>query len=358
MEKWQRSMEGVGMNLNFYKNKSVFVTGHTGFKGAWLCQILKNAGANICGYALEPVSNGIFEHNSLACCMNSVIGDIRDTDRLTRTFIEAKPEIVFHLAAQPLVLDAFEQPRYTFDVNAQGTVNLLECVRLADSVKSVVIITTDKVYKNQEWEYGYRETDALGDTEPYAASKACAELVTASYAETFLMNIAVSSLRAGNVIGGGDVSEHRIIPDCLRSAILGNAIEIRNPHSVRPYQHVLEPLFSYLLIAEKQYGNNKISGSYNIGPNESDCVTAAEIAKIFCSEWTGAKWHEKPVANAPQESGTLRLDCSKARSAFGWKPIWDIRTAIRKTIEWEKAKNKTEMTNRQIGEYYEQAKYS
>jgi len=343
------------MDLEFYKNKSVFVTGHTGFKGAWLCQVLKRAGARVFGYALEPVTGCIYETASIAGNMTSATGDIRDPDKLSMVFHCAQPEIVFHLAAQPLVLDAFERPAYTFDVNVQGTVNLLECIRRSDSVKSVVIVTTDKVYRNNEWEYGYRENDALGDTEPYAASKACAEIATASYSETFLKNMAVSTVRAGNVIGGGDISVNRIVPDCIRAAVKNEEIIVRNPYSVRPYQHVLEPLFAYLHIAQMQYDNLILAGCYNIGPNESDCVTTAELVSVFCSGWGNMKWIDKSSANAPHESGLLKLDCSKVRSVFGWKPIWNIQTAIQKTIEWERAENKAEITDRQIEEYYGQA---
>jgi len=342
------------MILDFYKDKSVFVTGHTGFKGAWLCRILRNAGARVFGYALEPASGGIYETARVSEGINSVIGDIRNFDKLSSAFGNANPETVFHLAAQPLVLDAYERPAYTFDVNVQSTVNLLECIRRSDSVKSAVIITTDKVYRNNEWEYGYRENDTLGDAEPYAASKACAEIVTASYARTFLKNTAVSTVRAGNVIGGGDISVNRIIPDCIRAAFQNKEIIVRNPYSVRPYQHVLEPLFAYLLIAKEQAQNKNLSGQYNIGPNEADCITTAKLTDIFCSEWDGAKWKDVSNPNAPHESGLLKLDCSKVRSVFGWKPVWDVRAAVRKTIEWEKDDNKSVATDRQIKEYYEQ----
>jgi CDP-glucose 4,6-dehydratase len=323
--------------LGFYEHKSIFITGHTGFKGRWLSRILQLAGAKVSGYALDDG------------------GDIRDFETLFSAFSEAKPEIVFHLAAQPLVLDAFESPAYTFDVNSQGTVNLLECIRKTDSVKSAVIITTDKVYRNNEWEYGYRENDVLGDAEPYAASKACAEIAIASYVETFLRarEIAVSAARAGNVIGGGDTSANRIIPDCVRAAKKGEPVVIRNPFSVRPYQHVLEPLFAYLMIAEKQHENQKLSGCYNIGPSESDCVTAANLADIFCAEWgDNLSWIDKSNPSALHESGMLKLDCSRVRSVFDWKPIWDIKKAVRKTIEWEKAEDKAEIIDRQIEEYY------
>ena len=345
------------MNLNFFNGKSVFVTGHTGFKGAWLCEILKHLGANVCGYALEPAHGGMFETANVAEDIHSNIGDIRDLGKLSAAFNEAKPELVFHLAAQPLVLDSYERPVYTFETNLMGTVNLLECVRRSETVRSVVIITTDKVYKNNEWAYGYREIDTLGGGDPYAASKACAEIASESYRQSFLRNIPMSTLRAGNVIGGGDVSVNRIVPDCVRAAIKNENIVVRNPYSVRPYQHVLEPLFVYLLIAELQYGDVGISGSYNVGPNESDCVTTGELADLFCDAWgDGLRWENVSVGGAPHESNLLRLDCSKIHSAVGWKPVWNVRKAIEKTVEWEKANlvgNAKDITAKQICEYIE-----
>lgn len=347
-------MEGVEMISKFYKNKKVLVTGHTGFKGAWLCRILQLLGAHVTGYGLSPKNDFAFEKIINTSEINSNIADICDFDRLQLAFDSAKPEIVFHLAAQPLVLDAFEKPRYTFDVNVQGTVNLLECVRCGKDVKSVVIVTTDKVYKNNDWVYGYRENDIIGDTEPYAASKACAEIVAASYYATFLKSkgIALSTVRAGNVIGGGDISKNRIIPDCIRAAKKGEAIMVRNPHSVRPYQHVLEPLFAYLLIAQRQIVCDKLAGQYNIGPGEDGCQTTGNLVDIFCEVWGGGQiWEKRSLSNAPNESRLLSLDCSKMRAMFSWKPKWDIKTAIEKTVEWEKADNKNIVTDNQIKEY-------
>lgn len=345
------------MNLEFFKGKSVFITGHTGFKGAWLCQILKNIGAQISGYALEPVNGGIFQTASIADGMRSDIGDIRDLNKLMRAFNYAQPEIVFHLAAQPIVLESYERPVYTFDTNVMGTVNLLECVRQSASVRSVVIVTTDKVYKNKELSYGYRETDELGGNDPYAASKACTEIVSESYRVSFLHDIPLSTARAGNVIGGGDVSADRIIPDCVRAAIRNEEIIVRNPYSVRPYQHVLEPLFAYLLIAERQCENPKLAGNYNVGPDESDCVTTGKIADVFCKAWgNGLTWKNVSTENAQRESNLLQLDCSKIRSVFGWNPVWNAEKAVEKTVEWEKAcysNNIYGITDKQINEYIE-----
>jgi CDP-glucose 4,6-dehydratase len=343
------------INSSFWNKKRVFITGHTGFKGSWLCQILKNAGANVFGYALDPVDRGIFKTASIADGLNSRIADIRNSDELTKAFNEANPDIVFHLAAQPIVLESYERPAYTFGTNVMGTVNLLECIRKSENVRSVVIVTTDKVYKNTECSRGYCEADELGGNDPYAASKACVEIVAESYRLSFLHDISLSTVRAGNVIGGGDVSANRIIPDCVRAALRKEDIIVRNPYSVRPYQHVLEPLFAYLLIAARQYENPEPAGSYNIGPDESDCVATGKIAEIFCNTWgDGLSWKNVSAANKPHESNLLLLDCSKARSVFDWKPVWNVTQAIEKTIEWEKASNKTAITDNQIKKYIEE----
>jgi CDP-glucose 4,6-dehydratase len=339
---------------DFYRSKSIFITGHTGFKGAWLCRILQSAGAHITGYALEPEIGAIFNEVIDLGALNSVINDIRDFRLLKKAFDEAQPEIVFHLAAQPLVLDAYEQPAYTFETNVQGTVNLLECVRLCDCVRSVVVVTTDKVYRNIEKAQGYQEEDTLGGNEPYSASKACAEFAANAYAESFLFNrgVALSTARAGNVIGGGDIAGNRIIPDCIRSAKRSEDIIVRNPQSVRPYQHVLEPLFAYLLIARRQLEDTGLSGSYNIGPYESDCIKTSELADIFCREWgNGQSWKHFQNAGAPHESRLLMLDCKKMQTVFGWHPLWDVKKAIAMTVEWEKAENKLTVTDKQINEY-------
>ncbi|MCL2249592.1 MAG: CDP-glucose 4,6-dehydratase [Oscillospiraceae bacterium] len=350
----------MGVNLEFFKDKTVLITGHTGFKGAWLCHILKRAGANVCGYALEAERGSLFEVLSVSEGMNSIINDIRDMAKLAQVFHQANPEIVLHFAAQPLVLDSYARPAYTFDTNVMGTVNLLECVRESETVRSVVIVTTDKVYKNLEWAYGYREVDTLGGSDPYSASKACAEIVSEAYRTSFLhpKNTPISTARAGNVIGGGDISANRIIPDCVRAAVKGKPIIIRNPSSVRPYQHVLEPLCAYLHIAELQYKSYDFAGNYNIGPEESDCVTTGELADIFCNAWgENQSWVDASDLGAPHEANLLRLDCSKIRSKLGWRPVWNLKTAIAKTVEWEKAHHAgediTTVMNNQIDEYLE-----
>ena len=273
------------LDLSFYKGKRVFLTGHTGFKGAWLSRILVNAGAVLTGYSLEPPTNpNLFELADLEGKMTSVIGDVRDFASLKAAFDTAQPEIVFHLAAQPIVLTSYEQPHYTYETNVMGTVNILECVRLCDSVRSVLNVTTDKVYENNESGRPIKENEPLDGYDPYSNSKSCSELVTHSYKRSFFdkNGVAVSTARAGNVIGGGDFADNRIIPDCVRAAIASDVITVRNPNSVRPYQHVLDPLYAYLMIAAAQYENPALADYYNVGPDERDCLTTGELATLFC----------------------------------------------------------------------------
>lgn len=348
------------MDLNFYKGKRVFITGHTGFKGAWLSRILVNAGADVTGYSLEPPTEpNLFTIAGLSENITSVLGDIRDRDKLMQVFYDAQPEIVFHLAAQPIVRCSYLEPAYTYETNVMGTVNILECVRtLQVPVKSAVIITTDKVYENKNWAWGYRENDPLDGYDPYSNSKSCAELVVHSYVNSFAAQrgLPVSTVRAGNVIGGGDFASDRIIPDCVRAAQAGKAIAVRNPYSIRPYQHVLEALFAYLLVAQRQGEDRGLSGWYNIGPDDSGCVTTGELVDMFCKAWgKGLTWENRAERNAPHEDSFLKLDCSKIKTVFGWRPIWDVRTAIRKTVEWttrwmENA-DVSQVMDRQIYEY-------
>lgn len=326
-------------NPDFYKNKNVFITGHTGFKGSWLCKILTMAGANVTGYSLTPPTNpDLFTLSGVEKDINSVIGDVRDFEALKKAFDSAKPEIVFHLAAQPIVRDSYTAPKYTYETNVMGTVNILECVRLSDCVKSFINVTTDKVYKNNEWEWGYRENEPLDGYDPYSNSKSCSELVTHSYKNSFFSDgtVAISTARAGNVIGGGDFANDRIIPDCVRAAQQGKSIAVRNPYSTRPYQHVLEPLFAYLMIAQKQYEDIKYADYYNVGPDEYDCVDTGSLVQMFCDKWGGISWENKAEANAPHEANFLKLDCSKLKAVFGWQPRWHIDEAVAKTIEWTK----------------------
>ena len=329
--------------IDFFKGKKVFITGHTGFKGTWLCKMLINAGAEVTGYALNPpTSPSLFEISGIENQMNSVIGDIRDLESLEKAFNAAQPEIVMHLAAQPLVRDSYTDPHYTYETNVMGTVNILECVRKSRCVKSVLNVTTDKVYQNNEWVWGYRENDPLDGYDPYSNSKSSSELVTHSYKKSFFLDrhIAISTARAGNVLGGGDFAKDRIIPDCIKAAENEDDIIVRNPHSTRPYQHVLEPLYAYLMIVQKQYEDTKYADYYNVGPDESDCITTGKLVDLFCSKWeaaTGKKqiWINK-YDGGPHEANFLKLDCSKLKSILGWKPRWNVETTIEKTVEWTK----------------------
>ena len=319
--------------MDFWEGKKVLVTGHTGFKGTWLCRILVNAGAVVTGYALDPPTEpALFRLAGLEDRMTSVIGDIRDLNHLQEIFSAAQPEIVFHLAAQPIVRESYKDPRGTYELNVMGTVNLLECVRRTPSVRSVLNVTTDKVYLNNEEGRAFREDDPLDGFDPYSNSKSCSELVTHSYIRSFLDGPdapAVSTARAGNVIGGGDFAPDRIIPDCVRAVQAGKMIGVRNPDSVRPFQHVLEPLSVYLTIAGKQYGDKSFADFYNVGPDDCDCLTTGELTELFCRCWgEGAAWENKAEANAPHEAGYLRLDCEKIKKVFGWQPRWHMEQCM------------------------------
>lgn len=324
------------MDLSFYRGRRVFVTGHTGFKGSWLCRMLVGAGAQVTGYSLEPPTQpNLFEAAGLAGRMTSVIGDVRDLPALQAAFAAARPEIVIHLAAQPIVRESYRDPLGTYETNVMGTVNLLECVRqAAEPPRSVLNVTTDKVYQNNEWAWGYRENEPLDGYDPYSNSKSCSELVTHSYARSFLTarGIAVSTARAGNVIGGGDFAADRIVPDCLRAVEQGRPIGVRNPWSTRPYQHVLEPLGAYLLLAQRQYEDPALAGSYNVGPDEQDCLTTGQLVDLFCRCWgPGASWENQAEANAPHEANFLKLDCSKLKTTLGWRPRWHIDACMAQT---------------------------
>lgn len=326
---------------NFYKNKKVLITGHTGFKGSWLSQILINWDANVVGYSLNPPTNpNLYNLLNLESNINSIIGDIRDLDKLKSVFNEFKPEIVIHMAAQPLVRESYENPVYTFETNVMGTVNICECVRQSKFVKSFLNVTTDKVYENVEKQEGYKEDEKLDGFDPYSNSKSCSELVTHSYINSFFneLNIPTSTARAGNVIGGGDFAKDRIIPDCFRACKNHENIIIRNPYSIRPYQHVLEPLKMYLTIVKEQYLNNNYASYYNIGPNDEDCVETAKLVDLFCKYFNEnndnkIEWINKSD-NGPHEANFLKLDNNKIKKTFNWKPTWNIEKAIDKTVEW------------------------
>ena len=327
-------------DLNFFQGKRVFLTGHTGFKGSWLSEILLRSGAEVTGFALPPQSEpSLFVLAGLEKRMRSVLGDVRDFGTLKGAFDAAQPEIVIHMAAQPIVRESYRDPVATYHTNVMGTVHLLDCVRQSSCVRSVLNVTTDKVYENKQWPWGFRETDPLDGFDPYSNSKSCSELVTHSYQNSFLKDrkIAVSTARAGNVIGGGDFSADRIIPDCVRAVQAGVPVKLRNPESLRPYQHVLEPLMAYLMIAQRQYEDVQYAGCYNVGPDACDCVSTRTLVELFCQAWgEGAVW-ERIGDSGPHEDAVLTLDCAKLRSVFGWKPRWHVAQAVAQTVSWTKA---------------------
>ncbi len=354
--------------LDFYKGKRVLVTGHTGFKGTWMCMLLVQAGAEVTGYALEPPAGpSVYALSGIEEKMHSVTGDVRDLEHLRNVFDETEPEIVIHMAAQPIVRESYCNPVYTYEVNVMGTVNILECVRTHPCVRSFVNVTTDKVYLNREWEWGYRENEELNGYDPYSNSKSCSELVTSSYKNSFMnpaecgdgaaaRPAAVSTARAGNVIGGGDFAADRIIPDCVRAVLSGREIIVRNPYSTRPYQHVLEPVAVYLMLAAKQYEDPAYAGCYNVGPDETDCYTTGEIVTLFCEKWSRAAGQQVSWRNeydgGPHEANFLKLDCAKLKRAFGWRPVWNVEQAMEKIVEWTAAyrggEDIAELMNRQI----------
>ena len=363
--------------IDFYKDKKIFITGNTGFKGSWMTFILLSLGAKVTGYALKPqTSPNMFSIIDLESNLNlsQNYGDIRGLDNLKAAYAICNPDIVIHLAAQPIVRESYKDPLTTYTTNVNGTINILECLRTIPGCSSFINVTTDKVYKNYEWEYGYREDDPLDGFDPYSNSKSCSEIVTHSYKESFFADgsIAISTVRAGNVIGGGDFSTDRIIPDCVRAIVTGDKkgddalIEVRNPYSTRPYQHVLEPIFAYLMIAKKQYEDRSFAGYYNVGPDDCDCVTTGNLVSMFCKSWNELKSDSMPTAswkdiaekNAPHEANFLKLDCSRLKSRLGWRPRWHIDNAIEETVRWTKVLidggNTSEIRNemeREIKEY-------
>lgn len=372
--------------MTFYKDKRVLVTGHTGFKGSWMTAALLMAGAKVTGYALTPPTEpSLFNllgfdkgTDGYPGELTNVYADIRDLDRLKAAFNEAKPEIVIHMAAQPLVRASYEDPTGTYETNVMGTVNVLECCRLTPGIKSVINVTTDKVYRNKERSEGYREDEELCGYDPYSNSKSCSELVTDSYRNSFLreLGIAVTTMRAGNVIGGGDFAKDRIIPDCVRAAIKGEDIIVRNPYSTRPYQHVLEPVICYLRVAAGQYIDSSTEGCYNVGPNDEDAVATSNIATLFCHCWNGSSadgtdngadsesvkkidWVNQSVGG-PHEANFLKLDCTKIKEELGWNPVWNIDRAMEELVRWyrtyEAGGNLTAITKKQIQTYIEEMK--
>ena len=338
-------MEDVGkltMNREFWKNKKVFITGHTGFKGAWLSLWLQDCGAILTGYALAPNTQpNLFDAALVANGMESVIGDVRDLEKITKTMSDFSPDVVIHMAAQPLVRLSYKNPVDTYSTNVMGTVNLFEAVRKTASVKAVVNVTTDKCYENKEWIWGYREYESMGGHDPYSNSKGCSELVTAAYRSSFfncLGSAKIASGRAGNVIGGGDWAEDRLIPDIFKSFELKEPVVVRNPSSTRPWQHVLEPLSGYLVLAERLFNHGEeYAEGWNFGPQESDVKPVREIIEYLVERWgDGASWvHDE--SEQPHEAKLLKLDISKAKNLLEWAPKWTLFRTLDSIIEWEKA---------------------
>jgi CDP-glucose 4,6-dehydratase len=338
-------MENLVMNPEFWCNKKVLLTGHTGFKGSWLALWLQNMQAEVIGYALPPPTTpSLFEIADVGLGMTSIIGDIRDLDKLQSVFATHQPEIVLHMAAQPLVRYSYQNPVETYSTNVMGTVNLLEAVRNTTGMKAVVNITTDKCYENREWAWGYRENEPMGGHDPYSNSKGCSELVTAAYRNSYFHpdnyqqhGVAIATARAGNVIGGGDWAEDRLIPDIMRAISNGQSVNIRNPHAIRPWQHVLEPLSGYLLLAEKLYTDGAIyAEAWNFGPNDEDAKPVQWIVERLTNVWgEGASWL-LDEGNHPHEANYLKLECSKAKTRLNWHPKWHLDEALAKIVAWQK----------------------
>jgi len=329
------------VSRSFWQGKRVLVTGHTGFKGSWLSLWLHRSGAEVHGYALPPpTSTNLFSVARVAGVLKShATADVRDADAVRQALREADPEIVFHLAAQPLVRQSYHEPAETYATNVMGTVNLLEAVRSSTNVRAVVNVTTDKCYDNREWFWGYREGEALGGSDPYASSKACAEIVTAAYRASFLAQagVAIATARAGNVIGGGDWADDRLVPDFFRAARAGRPLEVRYAGATRPWQHVLEPLSGYLLLAENlASGDPQFASAWNFGPTDEDAVPVRQLLDRLVSKVEGTQWRETG-ASVLHEAGYLKLDSSKARSLLGWRPRWALDEALDKTVAWDAA---------------------
>ena len=354
----------VQMEKVFWQGKSVFITGHTGFKGSWLCLWLHSLGARVTGYALQPPTQpSLFELCRVNELVNSVVGDVRDAAALQQAMVDAQPEIVIHMAAQALVRESYKNPADTYATNVMGTVNLLEAVRACGCVRAVVNVTTDKCYENKEWVWGYRENEPMGGYDPYSASKACSELVTASYRNSFFNpgeyarhGVGVASARAGNVIGGGDWATDRLLTDCMHALLNNEAIRVRNPHSIRPWQHVLEPLGGYLSLAQHLYEAGPVfAGAWNFGPDDQDAKTVEWIVQNLCAGWGDTAGYVIDKGPHPHEANYLKLDCSKAKQLLEWHPRWSLDTALSKIVEWVRAYQQQEEIRevclRQIREY-------
>jgi CDP-glucose 4,6-dehydratase len=342
LEQDRSALEDLVVNTHFWRDKRVLITGHSGFKGSWLCLWLQALGTQVIGYSLAlPSSPSLSELARVGEGIVSVDGDIRDLDSLRNTLAEHAPEIVFHMAAQPLVRRSYNDPVGTYEINVMGTVNLLEAVRQSDCVKVVINVTTDKVYENREWEWGYREDEPKGGRDPYSNSKACSELVTSAYRDSFFRDPdgapALASVRAGNVIGGGDWGEDRLIPDIMRAALERSPLLIRNPDAIRPWQHVLNPLSGYMRLAEALWDSKEYAGGWNFGPDERDVKPVRWIVERVSELWGEPLRWESDGASHPHEAHYLRLDSAKARTRLGWAPIWDLDRALASIVDWCKA---------------------
>jgi len=350
------------INKNFWLNKNVLVTGHTGFIGSWLCLFLEKLGANVNGYALPPPTKpSLFEITNSSKGINSIIGDVRSYSDFVKVVERILPDIVFHLAAQPLVLESYKNPVETYSTNILGTLNVLEALRYNSSVKAIINFTTDKCYDNKEWERGYSENDRLGGIDPYSSSKACSELVTHAYRESFYKNeknpVGIATVRAGNVIGGGDWARNRLIPDCIKAFSEKEKVVIRYPNAIRPWQHVFEPVSGCLSLAEKLYNNaDKYSEAWNFGPNDTESYTVSWIVNYIATLWGNDPSWKVDTDNNPHEANNLMLDCTKSHHKLGWVSKWDVKTALDYTIKWyqlnmDDPSITLEISNEQISDY-------
>jgi len=367
MAVWKSAMENLAMNVLYWNNKKVFLTGHTGFKGSWLSLWLQQLGADVTGYSLSPPTNpNLFEAADVAQGMTSIIGDIRDGTMLANAMVNAAPEIVIHMAAQPLVLQSYIDPVETYSTNVMGTVQVLEAVRSSPTVRAVVIVTTDKCYENKEWVWGYRESDPMGGHDPYSSSKGCAELVTSAFRTSYFNpikysehKVGLATVRAGNVIGGGDWARDRLIPDIIEAFKKGENVHIRNPSSTRPWQHVLEPLRGYLVLAENLEKNGaEFSEGWNFGPNNSDAKPVKSIVEKMMQHWGGNVAWDFDNSEIPHEAGYLKLDISKVNARLDWRPLLNLDQALKMTVDWTKScvsdVTPREITLKQIFDYQKQ----
>jgi CDP-glucose 4,6-dehydratase len=350
---------------NIYKDRKVLITGHTGFKGSWLCLLLSKLGADVYGYALEPPTTpSLFNEAKIDELITSFIGDIRDYEKLLGIVQQVQPEIVIHMAAQPIVRESYRNPRETYEINVMGTVNLLEAIRHTPGIKAVVNVTTDKCYENREWHWGYRENEPMGGYDPYSNSKGCSELVTAAFRSSYFNpkdyqkhGVALASARAGNVIGGGDWAYDRLIPDFIRAISKGEEVRIRSPYAIRPWQHVLEPLSGYLTLAAKLFSEGpKYAEGWNFGPDDKDARNVEWITDTICKLWGDGASYSIDTNPQPHEANYLKLDWSKAKTELGWIPKWDIETTLKSIVDWNKCflsgENMRTITQQQIADYF------